>query len=116
MSIIAICEPKNCITCDSSVCLNQPRDYGEFGSAITAVGGYVVVGASEDNSSGVSAAGAAYEFKASSGSLINSFQSLNAQERGGFGTSVSMNGGLIVVGAPDETVDGTINAGRAYIV
>lgn len=94
----------------------NPTKFGEFGLAISAVGSTVVVGAPGNNYGGVSASGAAYEFNSSSGTLVNSFHSLNAQDEGSFGGSVSINAGLIVVGAPDEEVNGTTGAGHAYIV
>ena len=39
----------------------------------------------------------------------------NVQDEAWFGWSVSMSGGLVAVGSPDETVEGYFEAGQAYV-
>ncbi len=87
-----------------------------FGYSVAIKSGMIVVGA--PGYGGCSGwAGRTYVFKASSGALLTTLSSPNEQDgvAGGFGESVSMSDGLLVVGAPCETVDGILQAGRAYV-
>lgn len=87
--------------------------------SVAAGSGFVVVGAPEDNASGVLGAGDAYIFNSTTGKLIGTLVSPNAQQYGQFGYSVAVSGEDVIVGAPYEAVtflsDTYYFAGRAYI-
>ena len=87
--------------------------YGQFGYHVAVSGTSVVVGAPEETAGGFGKAGHAYIFS-STGSMIATLTSPNAQSGGEFGSSVAISGGTIVVGAQRET-DGGVPAGKAYI-
>lgn len=94
-------------------------------------GNTVVVGASSEASNGsgpgdnsANAAGAAYVFVRSGGTWSQQayLKASNAEENDYFGTSVSISGDTIVVGAPRESSDGTsqtnnnmLYSGAAYV-
>lgn len=88
----------------------------EFGYSVAIKSGTIVVGAPGFGGCNLWA-GRIYAFEASSGKLLTALSSPNEQNgvMGGFGESVSMNDGLLVVGAPCETVNGILQAGRAYV-
>ncbi len=88
---------------------------GEFGFSVAAGGSILVVGAPDETANGQVDAGHAYRFNAETGVLIGTLTSPNAQFGGGFGTRVVASGNIMVVGAPDETVNGQDIAGHAYI-
>ena len=94
--------------------LNPVMD-GYFGSDVSISGDNVVVSSHGETVSGFNRAGRAYTFDAKTAVLTNTFTSLNAQPNGIFGDSVVISGGVVVVGAPGETVSGFNSAGRAYI-
>lgn len=87
---------------------------GYFGNAVGISGKRVVVGAYNENASAYSQAGHAYTFDATTGALISTLASPNAQVDGYFGTSVGISGKRLVVGAPFETAGAEIEAGHAY--
>lgn len=89
--------------------------FGYFGESVAASGNFVVVSAPGETIDGNSSAGRAYVFNAQNGTLVASLASANPQYNGNFGLSVAVSGGVAVVGAPGETVDGQAYAGRAYI-
>jgi FG-GAP repeat len=91
------------------------QDYGEFGSWVAVSGGVAVVSAVGESAGGQSAAGRAYTFNDTTGALISTLTSPNAQAGGGFGSSVAITRNIVVVGAPFETADGLSQAGHAYI-
>jgi hypothetical protein len=87
----------------------------EFGYSVAVGSGMITVGA--PGYAGCNAwAGRVYVFKASSGTLLTTLSSPNEEDgvTGGFGESLSINNGLVAVGAPCETVNGSIRAGRTY--
>lgn len=86
---------------------------GNFGQSIAISGGIVIVGAPGETASGLEDAGHAYTFRAKTGALIDTLTSPNAQSGGGFGISVAISGGIAVVGAPSESINGT-SVGHAY--
>ncbi|MFM9995412.1 MAG: integrin alpha [Phycisphaerales bacterium] len=115
----------------SSFVTNNPTPSGFFGGAIAGVPdlngdgrGDVVIGAPGEGPSGTATfRGRVYVYSGSSGALIRTLLSPNAQTNGLFGDSVAgipdVNGdgrGDIVVGAPGEDPGTTpVGAGRAYI-
>ncbi len=95
---------------------------GEFGWSMTAGGKLVVVGAPNETVNGLVGAGRAYVFNTTTGKLITTLTSPNPQTDGHFGRSASVSdnnvksdGLEVVVGAPNETVNGLVGAGRAYV-
>jgi hypothetical protein len=60
-------------------------------------------------------AGHAYVFDATDGSLITTLTSPTPQPGGEFGSSVSISGTTVVVGAPGETATSQVSAGHAYV-
>jgi len=89
--------------------------YGYFGEAVAVSGNYVVVGAADENASGFRGAGHVYVFSASTGALLHTLTSPNAQHGGVFGYSVAVDGNAVVVGASYEAVAGLADAGNAYL-
>jgi len=87
---------------------------GYFGASVATTGTSVIVGAENETAGGVIGAGHAYVF-GTTGSLIATLASPNAQRNGRFGASVASSGSSVIVGALGETVVGFPNAGRAYI-
>ena len=92
-----------------------------FGSAVAIDGNTVVVGAKQDDNAAIMGdgtnAGYAYVFQGS-GSSWNLIATLSPSDAGGyeeFGTSVDVDGNLIVVGAPRKNATGAANAGAAYV-
>jgi hypothetical protein len=88
---------------------------GEFGISVSISGGDTLVGAWGESVGAAGSAGRAYLNSSTTGAAIASFFSPNAQGGGFFGESVSVSGGTIIIGAPSETVQGYLDAGRAYI-
>jgi len=88
---------------------------GWFGSAVAISGNDVVIGAYDENASGYDGAGNAYIFDATTGALVRTLTSPNAQAGGAFGSAVAISGTTVVVGAPEEYVDRNSEAGHAYV-
>jgi len=91
------------------------RTVGQFGFSVAISGTTAVVGAIGENVSGKVGAGHAYVFKTTTGALISTLTSPNAQSGGHFGWSVAINDARVVVGALLETVSGNIGAGHVYV-
>ena len=89
--------------------------FGRFGDSIALANGHVIVGADEETVNGVVEGGRAYIFNAATGSLIRTLVSLNNEMGGFFGASVALANGRVIIGAPDETVNGLAFVGRVYI-
>jgi hypothetical protein len=96
-----------------------PQQDGYFGNSVAVGSDLVVVGAPQDNASGVIGAGDAYIFNSTTGKLIGTLVSPNPQPYALFGNSVAVSGDNVLVGAPFESVTfggTTYNfAGRAYV-
>ena len=75
----------------------------------------LIVGAANETVEGIVGAGHAYLFNTNTSALVRTLASPNAQYDGQFGWSVTVGGSLVIVGAPNETVDGNVGAGRAYV-
>jgi hypothetical protein len=93
----------------------SPQAVGRFGYSVAISGTTVVVGAPLQTANALLAAGHAYVFDATDGSLITTLTSPTSQIDGEFGTSVSISGTTVVVGAPQETANPLSNAGHAYV-
>lgn len=95
----------------------SPLHLGDwFAVSVAANERHIVVGAVNEDSSGVENGGAAYVFDAETGALVHTLFSPNPEERGEFGFSVALTPTSdIVVGAWLETVDEMPEAGRVYV-
>jgi hypothetical protein len=92
-------------------------EYDHFGISVSVSGDTAVVGAFQDSPAGVSLAGSAYVF-ARAGEVWNEQQKLTASDAGpgdDFGSSVSISGGTVVVGAEQSDIQGGSGAGSAYV-
>lgn len=94
----------------------DPQVEADFGYSVAVSGNTVVVGAPGEGAFGFAAAGAAYVYNATTGSLVESLGSPNPQTDGDFGESVAASGGTIVIGAPGEVAAGYAAAGHVYVV
>jgi outer membrane protein assembly factor BamB len=93
--------------------LNSPNAQfdGNFGWSVAISGKIAIVGAVLETAGGFSSAGHAYVFNPSTGKLLRTLTSSNAQSNGYFGQSVGISGQLAIVGAYGETSD----TGHAYV-
>ena len=93
-----------------------PSVSGDFGFSVSVHGDYIAIGGAPGTY------GAVYVYSASTGSLLHTFQNPLPAETGttytyGFGKSISVYGGYLLVGALDGPKPGTIGDswGRAYL-
>ncbi|MBC8403687.1 MAG: FG-GAP repeat protein [Planctomycetes bacterium] len=84
-----------------------------FGSAIAIDGGVVAVGAWADSLFG-DHSGSAYLFDVASGSQITKIVPSDGHDRDHFGYSISMDAGIVAIGADDDDDNG-FNSGSAYL-
>lgn len=84
-----------------------------FGYSVASLDGKVVITAPLDDSAGPDA-GAAYLFDASNGTLLTTFLNPTPALDDGFGWSVAMVAGNVLVGAVDDDT-GSTDAGAAYL-
>ncbi|WP_435640831.1 Lcl domain-containing protein [Micavibrio aeruginosavorus] len=91
-----------------------PAAGDEFGYDVDIDGGLVVVGAYSDDPGGISNAGSAYVFDATTGALVSTLSNPSPVATDSFGWSVGISGNLVVVGAyGDDT--GASSAGIVYV-
>ena len=93
----------------------NPQGDGFFGWSVGISGSVVIAGAPLESANGSSFAGRAYTFDATTGALLGSLESGNVQSHAWFGWSVGISGGVDIVGAPEESVNGQSDAGNSYI-
>jgi hypothetical protein len=95
----------------------NPQGGGVFGDSVAISDTTVAVGAYGEIVSTTVNAGHAYVFDAMTGSLISTLTSPNPHLYGYFGFSVGVfvDDATVVVGAPQELVGTTVEAGRAYV-
>ena len=87
-----------------------------FGWSVAANADIIAVGARQEDANGVNNSGAAYVFDAQSGALKHTLLSPTLDENAYFGGSVSVTpSGQVLVGASGASVDGFVEAGRAYL-
>lgn len=98
----------------STLTIPQPQAFAYFGWSVAISGNTAVVGAYGQAVGGEDFAGQAYTFNARTGALTHVLTSPNAQLGGEFGWSVAASGKTVLIGAPDESVDGFQYAGHAY--
>ena len=107
----------NAITGKVIQSLTSPNqvDDGVFGWSVAISAKLAIVGAPGETSTGGLWAGNVYVYNIATGKLIKTLTSPNSQEGGYFGSSVSITGKLVIIGAPDESVGELYYAGNAYI-
>jgi hypothetical protein len=87
--------------------------FNQFGNSVAISGNKVLVGASYDNT-GATAAGVAYLFDGTTGSLLQTFLNPTPENSDLFGYSVSISGNNVLIGTPNDSA-GASNAGSAYL-
>jgi len=89
----------------------------KFGTSVSIYNDVVVIGAPEKAISGVSAKGRVYVFKRTgqTWSQVAGLQASNGQAYDKLGTSVAVDGQMIIAGAPNTDHSGKTDAGSAYI-
>jgi outer membrane protein assembly factor BamB len=93
--------------------LNLPDS---FGRSVAANDQIIVVGADDDDTSGINGSGTVYVFDSDTGALRHTLFSPQLEDNGTFGSSVAVTReGNIVVGAWNVSVDGIPGAGHAYL-
>jgi hypothetical protein len=93
-----------------------PTAFGSFGLSVAVGGSFVAVAAPGATYKGFTQAGNVSIFNASTGHLFTTIASPNPKVNGFYGWDVAASGSTLVVGAPNETAQGTfLNAGNAYI-
>jgi hypothetical protein len=81
---------------------DMPVAEQDFADALDIDGPYVLVGAEDTMQDGVPTVGAAYLFDAASGAQLRKISLAAPPETRAFGTSVALDGNLMVIGAADE--------------
>jgi hypothetical protein len=97
----------------------EPTESSHFGSSVAIYGDYIVVGAPHENIEGEEE-GYSYLFKIDGSDVkqVTKFHADDAKDYDYFGTSVSISGEYIAVGAPNKDIDDEEtkdNAGAAYV-
>ena len=109
--------------------LDNPNAYSTttsdyFGRQVAVHGNHAIIGAEERNTvDGGNASGTAYLFDVTTGNLLatienpNAFSTSSSDQFAGTedGTTVSIYGDYVVIGAPEEDETGVIRDGKAYI-
>ncbi len=90
-----------------------PASSDFFGTSVSVFGNNVRVGAFFDDT-GASNAGSAYLFDATTGNLLQTINNPTPEFGDEFGTSVSVSGNNVLVGAPNDGT-GASDAGSAYL-
>lgn len=85
-----------------------------FGAVVGIEGDYVVVGAPFADMGAAADVGKAYVYSAATGTLLHTLQNPFPSSDDRFGSSVSINGGDVVVGAPMDD-GGAADTGSAYL-
>lgn len=93
----------------------SPQSGGYFGWSVAVDSKYVVVGAEGETIGASKYAGHAYIFNSTTGALLHTLTSPNAQSRGFFGWSVAISGNDVIVGATNEASGAFSEAGNAYL-
>ncbi len=93
----------------------DPTVNDRFGISISISGTLVVVGADGDDPAGISSAGSAYVFDATTGNLITTLNNPAPQTNDQFGLTVGISGTTAIVGAELDNPGGLTDAGSAYL-
>ena len=87
----------------------NPQSGGLFGNSVAIEDDLALVGAFDESLNGVNYAGRVYFFNATTGSLIMTLVSPDAQIEGSFGVAVRLVANRILIGAPNQIV------GKVYV-
>ena len=82
-----------------------PNGLDNFGSSVSLSGNNVLVGAPGDDTNGLNV-GQAHLFDATTGTLLKTFDDPNPTNQDGFGTSVSVSGNNVLIGAYNDDTNG----------
>jgi len=85
----------------------------QFGNSVSISGNNVLVGAPGDDTNG-GGVGQAHLFDATTGNLLRTFDDPTVTTSDGFGSSVSISGNLVLVGAHFDDTNG-LNVGQAHL-
>ena len=88
----------------STLTTTNPATNGFFGSSVAINNEIAIVGAFDESANGVNQAGRVYLFNATTGSLIMTLVSPDAQIEGSFGVAVKLVANRILIGAPNQIV------------
>jgi hypothetical protein len=86
-----------------------------FGDSVAILNQEAFVGADAETVNGLAASGRVYAFNATTGSLIRTIIDPDAEGGARFGVAIKISGDQVIVGAPNEMVNGYYGAGRAYV-
>lgn len=86
-----------------------------FGIQVDIDAAIAVVGATRDDPGGVTDAGTAYTFNATTGALVATLNNPNPTANDRFGSEVAISGNTVIVGAGNEDPGGVQDAGIAYV-
>lgn len=92
-----------------------PTNSDNFGGSVGISGNYAIVGSHQDDPGGVTDAGSAFIFNASTGALLRILGDPAPAASDFFGHSVAIDGTLAVVGADQDDPAGISGAGRAFV-
>lgn len=101
------------ITEDLKLVPNDGTASNAFGQATAIDGGIVAIGAPGDDDNGIGS-GSAYLFDAATGTQLNKLLPLDGAAGDGFGYSIAIANGMVVVGARNDDDHGS-NSGSAYL-
>ena len=90
-----------------------PTALDSFGSSIALDGNKVFIGSNGDDTNGANV-GQVHLFDASTGNLLQTFNDPTATTSDGFGTSISVADGKLLIGAPGHVENGIV-IGEAYL-
>ena len=89
--------------------------YGVFGESASVGDGEIVIGTDGETADGISAAGGAYVYNATTFARLATLISPSPADGDVFGFASTIGDGLIVVGAAGATVGSAIGEGQAYV-
>ena len=90
-----------------------PTEYNRYGASVSVSGDYVLIGAPDDSTNG-SLIGQAHLFSATTGLLLQTFDDPTPTGSDFFGTSVSVSGDNVLIGAPHDATNGPF-VGQAHL-
>lgn len=93
----------------------NPTANDSFGGDVDISGNLAIVGARFDDPGGVSAAGQAYVFNATTGALVSTLVNPSPTTNDYFGVDVAISGNWAIVAAPDDDPGGLDSAGSVYV-
>jgi hypothetical protein len=99
----------------STLVTTNPQPGGLFGNSVAITDELAIVGAFDESVNGVNNAGRVYLYNATTGSLIMTLVSPDAQIEGSFGVAVKLVANRILVGAPNQIVGKVFGIGEVYV-